>query len=125
MKKRLLTLLLSVSMMFVMGGCSSSKGDDSKDKAKEVVTKVSEPLTIDFWHNMSGNQTPVLEGIVKNFNETVGKEKNITVNPVFQGSSKDLNSKVVGAIKSKQAPAVVLSMTNFVQDYMESECVVD
>lgn len=128
--KKLLAVTLSTCVLASLVGCGTKQPEkvgDTTTPVKEatLVTSISSPLTLEFWHNMSGDQTPVLEGIVQTFNETVGKEKNITVNPIFQGSSKDLNSKVVGAIKAKQAPAVVLSMTNFVQDYMTAEVVVD
>ena len=43
-------------------------------------------VTIDVWHSMEGSNGEAFEAMVKNFNETTGKELGITANSVFQGS---------------------------------------
>ena len=76
-------VLLAVSFAFAGGSAEQATTSESSD----VVTTISNPITIEFWHSFSGDvQLPVIEGLVKEFNDTVGKEKGITVVPVAQGS---------------------------------------
>lgn len=45
-----------------------------------------EVRTVEFWHTLTGTNGEAIETIAKNFNETVGKEKGIVVNAVYQGN---------------------------------------
>ena len=68
-------------------------------------------MELQFWHSISNqNHLKVLEGLVEEFNETIGAEKGITVVPTFNGSSSELYSSVVGAIKAGSAPDVTLAL---------------
>ena len=70
-------------------------------------------------------QLPVIEGLVKEFNDTVGKEKGITVVPVAQGSGPQLYSKVIGAIKAGDVPAVAMTKVIYNEDYVTADASVD
>ena len=96
-----LLLLLSVTVLFAGGNSENKSADDGV-----LDVTIDEPITIEFWHSFSGTQIPVIDGLVEEFNETVGKEKGITVVAVAQGSGPQLYSKVIGAIKAGNAPAV-------------------
>ncbi len=72
--KRLLALLLLVMLatqgLFALG----------QEEAPEAGV-----TTITWWHYGSGLAGKAVDSIVQEFNETVGKEKQIQVNAVFQG----------------------------------------
>lgn len=100
----------------LMVGCSSQteKGEI------EVVTEIQSPVQIEFWHSMSGALGESLTELVDKFNDTIGKEKGITVESVFQGGYTDAKSKVMAAIKSGESPAIVQGTSNDIQDYLLS-----
>ena len=114
----LAVVLLAVSFAFAGGSAEQATTSESSD----VVTTISNPITIEFWHSFSGDvQLPVIEGLVKEFNDTVGKEKGITVVPVAQGSGPQLYSKVIGAIKAGDVPAVAMTKVIYNEDYVTAD----
>ena len=118
----LAVVLLAVSFAFAGGSAEQATTSESSD----VVTTISKPITIEFWHSFSGDvQLPVIEGLVKEFNDTVGKEKGITVVPVAQGSGPQLYSKVIGAIKAGDVPAVAMTKVIYNEDYVTADASVD
>ena len=118
----LAVVLLAVSFAFAGGSAELATTSESSD----VVTTISNPITIEFWHSFSGDvQLPVIEGLVKEFNDTVGKEKGITVVPVAQGSGPQLYSKVIGAIKAGDVPAVAMTKVIYNEDYVTADASVD
>ena len=118
----LAVVLLAVSFAFAGGSAEQATTSESSD----VVTPISNPITIEFWHSFSGDvQLPVIEGLVKEFNDTVGKEKGITVVPVAQGSGPQLYSKVIGAIKAGDVPAVAMTKVIYNEDYVTADASVD
>jgi len=54
----------------------------------------SQPVSIVLWHSMSEDAGVLMEKFVSDFNETVGKELNITVESVFQGKYSDATAKM-------------------------------
>ena len=124
--KKLLTLLAVAlfAVSFAFAGGANEKA--SSDSTSNVVTTISKPLTIEFWHSFSGDvQLPVVESLVKEFNDTVGKEKGITVVPVAQGSGPQLYAKVIGAIKSGSVPAVAMTKVIYDEDYVANDAAID
>ena len=81
-----------------------------------------EPTIVRFWHNRSsGANLEACQKAVAEFNETIGKEKNIVVEEVYQGGYPDLYAKVQLASQSADdAPTVAVSgntyVTNLIQD---------
>ena len=125
--KKLLTLtaiaLFALGFAFA-GGASETAATAASDDG--IVKSVSEPITIEFWHSFSGDvQLPVVEALVQEFNDTVGKEKGITVVPVAQGSGPQLYSKVIGAIKSGDVPAVAMTKVIYNEDYVTADASID
>ncbi|MDT4762517.1 ABC transporter substrate-binding protein [Sphaerochaeta sp. PS] len=61
----------------------------------------AEPIaTITWWHYGSGLAGKATEAMVNDFNNTVGKEKNIHVQAVFQGSASDVLTKTKAIFQS-------------------------
>lgn len=127
MAKKIVSLLLAGVMVLSMTACGSKGEEETKKQEKtEIVTEISEPIELQYWHSISNPiHLEVLENLVEEFNETVGKEKNISVVPTFNGSSADLYSNVIAAIKAGTAPDVTLALRPYVADYLQTEYVVD
>lgn len=75
-KFMILMLLFSSSMLFALGG------------------KETQTTTITWWHSNSGLAGDAANSLIKEFNDTVGKEKGITVQGVYQGKASDVLTKV-------------------------------
>lgn len=103
MKSRLLaSLMTAVVAVTALTGCA---GNNSSSKNADIVTELTEPVSIEMWHYMNGKQAEILQSIVDDFNATNGK--GITVTVSSQGSITDLNKKVIAASQSKTLPAIV------------------
>ena len=103
MKRRLLaSLMTAVVAVTALTGCGSN--NSSSEKA-EIVTELTQPVSIEMWHYMNGKQAEILQTIVDDFNATNGK--GITVTASSQGSITDLNKKVIAASQSNTLPAIM------------------
>lgn len=90
-------LMLAVSMM--LAGCGETGGKSPLDAKK--------PVTIEVWNYYNGDQLTAFDSLVKEFNESVGKEKGIIVNSSSQGSVNDLETNVLAAIRGEVGAAEV------------------
>lgn len=77
MAKKIVSLLLAGVMVLSMTACGSKGEEETKKQEKtEIVTEISEPIELQYWHSISNPiHLEVLENLVEEFNETVGKEK--------------------------------------------------
>lgn len=74
------------------------------------VAAADEPMHILFWHTRgSGANLEVLTASVNKFNETVGKEKGIVVDPVFIGGYADITSKLQLVSQTGEQPVVAVT----------------
>ena len=92
LRKRLLAGLLCAALAAGVTGCGA------KDTGRNAS---SDPVTLTIWTYYNGDQLETFNEMVKNFNETVGKEKNITVESYSQGSVNDLETNVMNAAEGK------------------------
>ena len=83
--KKLTALFLALAMLLPLVGCAA---DDVE--------------TITFWHCMSENAGIMLDEQVKLFNDTVGKERGILVEAVYQGAYTDATTKMNNMLGSNQ-----------------------
>lgn len=120
--KKLLFGGVALAGAITLVGCGS---DEVQQNDVELVTQVSAPVEIEWWHSMSGAFDETIKGIVENFNETIGEEKGIHVTAVYQGGYEDLKSKVTASLKAGNAPEVVQATGNHVIEYMQSGAVQD
>ena len=116
-KKKLTLGLASIVGVSTLFGCGNATKNES---TVEMVTDTGDGVEIEFWHSMSGGLGETLNSLVDEFNKTVGEEKGIVVEAIYQGSYVDTKSKVVAAIKSGNAPAVVQATSGDVQEYLLS-----
>lgn len=85
-------MLLSQTQMFSIG----AKADET-----------AEPITIQFWHTRgSGANYEVVQHEVEEFNNTIGKEKGITVEETFIGNYNDILAKTQLAVQSDRKSVV-------------------
>lgn len=120
-------LLASCAVLFglsSMVACSQDQKEEDKKEESNIVTTIENPVEIEFWHAMSGPNETAVNHLVDEFNATVGKEKGITVKPVYQGAYNDLKSKITAAIKAKSAPAIAQAYPDWVAEYLQSGAVV-
>ena len=104
-------MLLSQTQMFSIG----AKADET-----------AEPITIQFWHTRgSGANYEVVQHEVEEFNNTIGKEKGITVEETFIGNYNDILAKTQLAVQSGEAPQVVVSGNTFVNYLLEDGVLAD
>ena len=83
MGKRFLVffLVLAVASAAFAAGSGESKG-------KTVVT---------IWHSAQGANANVFDSIAEDFNSTIGREKGIEIESIYQGKANDVLTKVNAA----------------------------
>ena len=86
MKRKITALILTLAMLLSLCACTAS----------------AETTHITFWHSMSDNAGVLMEKYVAEFNATVGKEKGIEVELVFQGTYADATTKMNSMLNTKQ-----------------------
>lgn len=100
------------------GGSSDSGAADSTSAAGAAAsgdaTSADGTTEITFWHSMDGVFSEVTEKQVALFNDTVGKEKNIHVTPVFQ------NWPGTDALSAAMSTDDIANMPDVIQLYSES-----
>ncbi|RVU55706.1 ABC transporter substrate-binding protein [Anaerosphaera multitolerans] len=94
------TLVLMVLLSLSLVACSKA---DSSQAGKE---DSDNPMEITYWYSWTDKIQENNENLVKQFNETVGKEKNIVVKAEYQGSYDELHQKLQAAHVAGEVPAV-------------------
>lgn len=79
MKKLFCLMLIAAMLLGLLAGCGSNTSNDAGGGSEDGV------ITIEYWNSAEGAMATSTEYLVKLFNDTVGKEKGIVVNSVFQG----------------------------------------
>lgn len=97
MKKLKVCLTAVLSLMLVLGGCSTKKD----------VLDPDHPVEISLWHYYNGAQQESFNELIRNFNDTVGKEKGIIVKASGQGNVNDLENNVLDAIHGEAGAAQI------------------
>ena len=82
-------IILIVSTTFFIGAKGSSE-------------KQSSVTTVEFWHPNSGLLADAMNEIVNEFNQTIGKEKNIVVNAIYQGKAADVATKLRASLQANR-----------------------
>lgn len=102
--KKLIAIMLSLVLLVTLTGCSKPAEETPNAARTGGVTEIT------FWHCMSENAGLILDEQVKQFNETIGKEKNIHVTAIYQGAYTDATAKmnnVLSTGKKAQLPDVM------------------
>lgn len=89
--KKVISLMLAVLMMLtLLVGCGGDSGEsgnngNNSSNSNEGGSSTGDVITIEFWNSAEGGMATSTEYLVNKFNETIGAEKGIKVNSVFQG----------------------------------------
>lgn len=118
--KKLTSLALSAVLMTgLMTGCGSKNNTSSE----EIVTEITEPVEISFWHAMSGDLEKTLENLTDKFMEA---NPNITVNLQNQSTYNDLQQKMTATLASpKDLPTLTQAYPHWMINAMQDELLVD
>lgn len=109
--KKLTSLLLS--LMLVLSLCSFAAAEE-------------EPTLVRFWHNMSsGAKQEALQASVDQFNETIGKEKNIFVEATYIGGYAEMYTKCQMASQTDEVPTVAVAGNTYVVGMIEDGLLAD
>lgn len=112
-QKKFMALCLAAAITMSLAGCGS-KNNTPLDPKK--------PVTIEVWNYYNGDQLTAFDTLVKEFNETVGKEHGIIVKSSSQGSVNDLENNVLAAIRGDVGAAEV---PNIFMAYADTAYAVD
>ncbi|WP_286155260.1 ABC transporter substrate-binding protein [Romboutsia ilealis] len=118
--KKLTSLALSTVLMTgLMTGCGSKNNASSE----EIVTEITEPVEISFWHAMSGDLEKTLEKLTDKFMEA---NPNITVTLQNQSTYNDLQQKMTATLASpKDLPTLTQAYPHWMINAMQDELLVD
>lgn len=84
-KKFLASLLAMTLSTGLFVGCGSKTEEpQNTNTTTSTTTETNGVVQIEFWHSLTGQIATVLDGLVANFNSSIGQEKNIEVKTVFQ-----------------------------------------
>ncbi len=130
--KKLLTLLLTVGLVFGLAACAeetpapTTPTTPTTPMTPTTPTEPSAPvrtlprgITIEFWHSMSGANGRAVDYLVERFNAE--NEYGITVNATYQGSYNDAHQKVTAAlVAGSDFPSIGQAYGNNVVTYFPS-----
>lgn len=118
--KKLVSLIVGCSLIMGLAGCGSKATSAQKSG---IATEIKNPVTIEFWHAMNGDNEAALKEITDKFNEK--NKGKITVKLLSQGHYKELFSKLDGASKAKKLPALTMIYPNRLTAYVKNGLVED
>lgn len=90
--RRLAAFAAAAALVLGLVGCGG---------AQSTAQGNTEPANLSVWTYYNGDQLESFNKLVDTFNDTVGKEKNITVESYSQGSVNDLEAQVMAAAQGK------------------------
>ena len=112
---------LALSAALLMTGCSTGGSDEATQE--EIVTKITEPVEITFWHAMNGEQEKSLTKLTEKF---MAENENITVTLQNQSSYPDLQQKITATTASpKDLPTLTQAYADWMTLPIQDELVVD
>ncbi|MDR2933090.1 MAG: ABC transporter substrate-binding protein, partial [Oscillospiraceae bacterium] len=98
MKKRVLSYMLIVALVF-LSACSGVSSGDAKN-----------PITITVWNYYMGEQKKAFDEMVSLFNTTVGTEQAIHVESISKASITELNNQVINSVNKEPGAEPVPDM---------------
>ena len=118
--KKFASLALSAVLVTgLMTGCS--KGKDAS--SEEIVTEITEPVEITFWHAMNGDLEKSLQGLTDKFME---ENPNIKVTLQNQSSYPELQQKITATSASPDdLPTLTQAYPHWMVNAIEDELLVD
>lgn len=120
MKHKKIVALGLAALSTVMMGCSSKSGNTAD---ANIVTEITAPVEITFWHAMNGNLEKSLQDLT---NEFMDANPNIKVTLQNQSSYKDLQQKITATLVSPDnLPTITQAYPDWMFNAIEDELVTD
>jgi ABC-type glycerol-3-phosphate transport system substrate-binding protein len=110
--------------LVVLAACSPSAptapstGGTTRANPVESVT-VPRGTEITFWHVFTGEQAPLIERLVAEFNAT--NEHGITVKSEFAGNYTQAYQKTLAALQAQSPPDIAIAYESMANDYYKGE----
>lgn len=114
MKRLSMLVALLMVVTLVLSACGSTGPQLGKEQVE-----------ISFWHTQTGGNATALDEMVAAFNNSVGKDKKITVKAEYQGNYTQLYQKVLAAIQANTPPDLAVAYESQIADYMKAKAVVE
>ncbi len=111
--RRLAAFAAAAALVLGLVGCGG---------AQSTAQGNTEPVDLSVWTYYNGDQLESFNKLVDTFNNTVGKEKNITVESYSQGSVNDLEAQVMAAAQGKVGAS---AMPNIFMAYADTAYAMD
>lgn len=111
--RRLAAFAAAAALVLGLVGCGG---------AQSTAQGNTEPVNLSVWTYYNGDQLGSFNKLVDTFNNTVGKEKNITVESYSQGSVNDLEAQVMAAAQGKVGAS---AMPNIFMAYADTAYAMD
>jgi len=119
--KKFLVLILSISLIFVLGGCYGS-GDDVETEGVVVLDALpDEEINITFWHVYGQSKAALLDKLIAEFEELY---PNIIVESISQGSYGDLKSKTISSISAGNTPDLLVGYPDHFAEYLNGRAII-
>lgn len=124
--KKFLVVILAGILAIGLAACGNSGKTKDENKGKEEAASIpetlSEPVTIEFWHAMTGGLEETLTEMTDEFNNS---QDNVTVKLVNQGSYDDLSKKLMAAAKAHTSPVLAQGYEDWMLQYVDNNLLTD
>lgn len=115
--KKIIALALSLGLLT---GCSNKEATTSNE---DIVTEITEPVEITFWHAMSGDLEKALQSLTNDF---TAENPNIKVTLQNQSSYPELQQKITATVSSpKDLPTMTQAYPDWVFNPIKDGLVTD
>ncbi len=119
--KKFLVLILSISLVFVLGGCYGSSDDVVAREVIVLDTLPDEEINITFWHIYGQGKSALLDALIVEFEALY---PNVIVESISQGSYGDLKSKTINSISAGNTPDLLVGYPDHFAEYLNGNAVI-
>jgi sn-glycerol 3-phosphate transport system substrate-binding protein len=117
----LATIALLLSTAVLLTACGGKKATDAPPKEETPATPAG-PVTIDFWYSVGGKNGELVKTLSQRFNDS---QKEVIVNPVYQGDYYATNQKLSTAIAANGVPAMTMLEAGFITFFNDNGALAD
>ncbi|HWI51963.1 MAG TPA: ABC transporter substrate-binding protein [Symbiobacteriaceae bacterium] len=118
----LATTALLLSTTVLLTACGGKKAETPAPAAEATPAAPAGPVTIDFWYSVGGKNGELVKNLSQRFNDS---QKEVIVNPVYQGDYYATNQKLSTAIASNSVPAMTMLEAGFISFFNENKALLD